>query len=281
MINILERFMPTIASTEHAIKTQIKAGYVLHLDFDWILLTYGDVTTGMPPSGNIGARYGMCIGVEGEATFWVSLTTQDGDNKQRVPEEAKLGAWAGNGHISYFPTDQVWVMTRDMAFDSYKQRNLVKSTFKHSYVTPAKIESWPSIPVRYPKNFTPLARMAPAKSILPPPPPVPEPVLVVETELPLGTPLAPPPIAEVQVPVLDPDGACERLVAAPILAGDGDERNGQPVDATAPLAESTREINIVKGNKILANRRFTDEEIAELVIALEAHAIRILFGGMP
>jgi transcriptional regulator with XRE-family HTH domain len=152
--------MSPASSQDAAIKALIKKGYVLHMDPDYLLLTYGDVTTGNMPQHTIGPRYALCVGVEGEATFWTLMSTKGGEYRQLVPEDAREGAWAHNGHTSYLSLNQLWVMTKDMALEAHRQVNSVRSTYKHSFVTVGKLTPWPALPVTYPKNFTPINRLA-------------------------------------------------------------------------------------------------------------------------
>lgn len=260
--------MTSKISTETNIKSQIKAGYVLHLDFEWILLTYGDATTGMSPNNNIGPRYGLCIGVNGDETFWVTLTSGAGDNRQRIPDQAKVGSWAGNGQATYFPTNQVWEITREMAFEAYAQANGVKKGFKHSYVTPSGIEPWPALPVRYPRNFTPLTRKIPD---LPPlvraqasPTPTTHAAITVGAELLAVMPTNIPAALQSEEPQMS---TTKLSVDEPLSINQLD----------APSA-SVRDLAIARIIKICANTRLTDEEICLLAKRMEDDAIRTLLG---
>ena len=150
--------MATKDAHAFSIKAQMKRGYVLHIDPDYLLTTYGDVVFGPHPSNTVGPRYAMCVEVEGDVTFWTLLTGQDHDFKQLIPDSAKRGAWAENPKTSYFSQDQLWVATKDMIVEAHFEVNSIKSTFRHSYVEPSMIDPWPSIPATYPKAFTPIGR---------------------------------------------------------------------------------------------------------------------------
>lgn len=226
-----------------AIKSMIKKGYVLHLDPDYLLLTYGDITTGKMPRNTIGPRYAMCVGDEGEATFWVLLSSQDNDHKQAIPEKAKVGAWAGNGTASFFAKDGLWVMTRDMAVEAHVQVNAIRSTYKHNSVKVDLISPWPAIPCTYPKNFTPLKHSAPTYASQDQPmaskTPKPEDLLFHDKG------------AGIQVP---------------------------PIPKPEPVAALDREAISARAAKLLINPRLTDAEVQTLIGELERRIIGLLLG---
>ena len=158
-----------------AISAQIKAGYVLHIDPDYLLLTYGErVVAGPLSPGVIGPRYALCIGVEGEVTFWSLLTSQNSIHSQEIPEAAKQGSWAGNGRPSYLAKTQVWMATREMILEAHMQVNTVKSSFRHSYATVSMISPWPAIPPTFPKEFPAVNRIRPEDRTVLEAPPAPE-----------------------------------------------------------------------------------------------------------
>ena len=135
------------------LKAQIKRGLVLHIDPDFLMLHYGDITTGFTPKSPVGARYAICVGVEDNITFWSLLTTNDRDNNQIIPDRAKEGPWADNGKTSYMNMTQLWVMTREMACEAHFVNNTFKSALKQCSVKPHMVDAWPAIPATYPKNF--------------------------------------------------------------------------------------------------------------------------------
>ena len=140
-----------------AIKGSIKKGYVLHIDPDYLIHTYGDITTGTRPDHTIHPRYALCVGVEGIATFWVLLTTSPKDGDQVIPEQAKIGSWAHNAKTSYFDPKQLFVATKDMITEAHLHVNTAKARFEHSGV---KLDGlvFPPLPVTgYPKLFVPIA----------------------------------------------------------------------------------------------------------------------------
>lgn len=253
------------------------------MDFGWLLLTYGDVTVGAQPTEVLGARYALCIGVEGEATFWVFLTSVDGDNKQRIPDESRMGPWANNKYTNHFPIDQVWIITREMAFEAHARANEIKGTFKHNYVKQELIRPWPAIPTRFPKNFTPLAQRPPVQ--LPTPRAAPSPLAPASAPSPAPTDL--PALVEAS-PVLvegriEPLGDGKAPPAGEEISPEGaptpDMPGSVPEEATPAPADPSREESIAHAVKLLSNPRLTSQEVADQVRQLGERIVQVLLGG--
>jgi hypothetical protein len=130
---------------------RIKRGFVLHMDPEYLIRTYGQVVHGsvMIP-GCITPRYMVCIGTEGDATFWSACTTQHNPLKIVIPVEAKIGAWTDNPVESLISEDQIWVMTREQAIEAHlaAPHNKLRATMKFSWIKPDAI-TWPELPKGY------------------------------------------------------------------------------------------------------------------------------------
>lgn len=255
----------TTHSVLHAqsIRDHIKRGYVLHMDPDWLLLTYGDLTVGNHPKGFVGPRYALCIGVKDEATFWVMLSSKcrdTGDDtveKIQVPPEARVGPWSENSTPTFLFHDQIWVMTKEMATAAHIQSNGVRKTFKHNSVVPRCIPNMPEIPIVYPKNFTPIDRT-----------PKPTPVLPVAAaslmhELVAGPVSAPAPREPLAVEPQTPEPLMTQAVA----------------DEPEVQAAIDREAHVALAVKLLSNPRLTDAEVVKLVDHLQTSVIDTLLGA--
>lgn len=248
-----------------AIRDHIKKGYVLHMDPDWLLLTYGDLTVGEHPKGFVGPRYALCIGVKDDATFWVMLSSKcrdTGDDaavKVQVPPEARVGPWSENSTPTYLFHNQVWVMTKEMAADAHIQSNGVRKTFKHNSVVPRCVPDMPEIPLVYPKNFTPLDRT---------PKPLPGP-----TSLSLMHELAARPCPSFTKPITD-DSIEDSMPA--------EAHTPQPakvIETLVTAGESDRQAHIDLAVKLLSNPRLTNAEVQRLVDGLQCTTIDILLGA--
>lgn len=156
------------------VQSKIKSGFVLCLDPDYLLLHYGDITVGRRlPESAIGSRYAVCVGEDGEATFWSLLSTSDSDYSVKIPDEAKSGPFTKNAKPSYFNPKQLWVMTREMAVESHIQVNgPLRGGFEYSRIAPSMVPEWPKLPPSYPKNFT-------RKDLRPSPIPLPSESIVI------------------------------------------------------------------------------------------------------
>ena len=158
----------TGALTE-SVQNMIKSGFVLCLDPDYLLLHYGDITVGgRLPESTIGSRYAVCVGVDGEATFWSLLSSGACDYNVKVPDEAKSGPFTKNAKPSYFNPKQLWVMTREMAVESHLQVNgPLRRGFEYSHISASLVPEWPLLPPIYPRNFTKKAHRINSTSLPP------------------------------------------------------------------------------------------------------------------
>lgn len=193
------------------VRDKIGRGFVLCIDPDYLLLHYGDITVGTPlPTKAIGPRYAVCVGTDGEATFWSMLSTTINDHCSRVPDTAKSGAFTKNAKPSYYRPDQLWVMTREMAVEAHIQVNgPLRPKFRFSYIDPELVPDWPSLPPVYPKQFTrkgltvhPKPVSVPVKDPKESLPPVEAPAPLVKVDLVAASPL-PLPMASMETPMSD------------------------------------------------------------------------------
>lgn len=260
----------TTAAVLHAtaIKDHIKKGYVLHMDPDYLLLTYGDITVGDHPKGFVGPRYALCIGVKDDATFWVMLSSKckdtgdDALTKVQVPPEARVGPWSENNTPTYLFHNQVWVMTKEMATDAHIQTNGVRKTFKHNSVVPRCIPDMPEIPLVYPKNFTIIDRN---------PKPLPG---MGTSSLSLMHELAARPVAPFARPLPEPEPTEDPMPA--------EAHTPQPAKVVETLVTSgaaDRTAFIETAIKLLSNPRLTITEVERLVDGLQCTTIDILLGA--
>ena len=141
-----------------SIMAQIRKGYVLHIDPDYLLRVYGDITTSVRALPEvIGWHYAMCIGVEedGDATFWVILTSQENRWNRPIPPEALEGRWGNSGKTTYYPINQVWVATREMMIEAHFETSGARVHYYHLWVNPRLVNPWPDIPIFFSRHFTP------------------------------------------------------------------------------------------------------------------------------
>lgn len=142
------------------LRANIKRGFVLHLDPDWLLLTYGSqVVYGECPRRSVGARYAVCTDIVDDIYFWALLTTSPRDNDIPVPNDAKVGPWLVNGKANSIIMNSVWMLTLDMVVEAHLMQNrakILRNDFVYSAVKPHMLTRWPVTPVTFPKTFEPL-----------------------------------------------------------------------------------------------------------------------------
>lgn len=145
------------AATREELMALITQGFALHIDPDYLLKTYGDVTAGVPLDPNakkIGPRYAICLsrGTDPsgqDVTVWTLCTTQEKATKQEIPILARRGAWADNPIRSFFSTDQFWVMPIDVAIEAHLHRNQPRRDARWSWLHVPQIQDWPTVPATW------------------------------------------------------------------------------------------------------------------------------------
>lgn len=87
------------ATTRADLLGLITQGFALHIDPDYLIKTYGDITVGVPLDPNakkIGPRYAVCLSrsvddMGRDITIWSLCTTQEKATKQEIPVLARRG----------------------------------------------------------------------------------------------------------------------------------------------------------------------------------------------